>query len=68
MGGGVRTTNGRWLYAPLPASPSLKGRGRIFLGCSAILMPMGLDPAILCGTEVAGKCLFRNCGAVGMAG
>ena len=28
----------------------------------------GLDPAIHCGTEVAGKRLFRNLGGVGMAG
>ena len=31
---------------PLPPTPSLKGRGRIFLGCSAILMTMGSSPAM----------------------
>ena len=29
---------------PLPPTPSRKGRGRIFLGLSAILMPMGRRP------------------------
>jgi hypothetical protein len=36
---------GRWLYAPLPLTPFLKGRGRIFLRRPLNLLRMGSIPA-----------------------
>ena len=55
LGGGVGACSAPTFRAlrPLPPTPSRKGRGRIFLGLSAILMPMGSNPAM---TRRAASC------------